>query len=106
MTTKNNQSTMKPIRFKNELLDLISRVMADDEKLAPFVHEACKKLAVERLEELAKGSQSKVCRGCGQVVPLANYPTDKNRPGWYGARCKPCTAKASAESYARRKGKK
>ena len=106
MATKTKISTMKPIRFKNDLLKTIDAVMNEDESFAAFVRGACKELATSRLHNMARACNSKVCKECGKTKPLTDFPKDSNRPKWSGPKCIPCTSEYSAQNYRKRQAAK
>lgn len=39
----------------------------------------------------------KVCRGCGELLPLNSFPTDSNRPDGHRAQCRACKSKYDRE---------
>lgn len=103
MTTKNNQSTMKPIRFKNDLLELVGRVMGEGESFAQFTHEACKALSVERLRTLELSNTEKICGQCHKLKPKIQFNVDRKRNNKVSSICKSCKAEYDKNRIAKSK---
>lgn len=101
-TNKNNQSTSKPIRFKNDLIKNID-LLRGDESFAAWVQDACKQKVLAEMTETLDASKDKLCRTCGTVKALTAFPKDKSRGNGRALKCRACLAEYDAKRHSKTK---